>query len=509
LSLLAALWAGTAHAQEPPVPPQAPEEPGTQEPPLEQVPIGEEAKAIEEPAGPTPGAPTLGLAAAIAIALEHNFGMLSAADGLQAARFRESAAKGQFYPKLTPRYIVTPDDKSLLVDASQRLPWSGAIVTASSTFRSTELTTDPLSHTADLRLIVTQPLLRGFGPNSTYFDLRNTQRGVASQARSYELARQRLAVQVAAAFYSVVAQRQLLAVSRQSLKRGESLRKASEARLKVGLVSKLDVFRADLQASQTQEAMVRSEAGLETALEQFRALLGLSASDRVEPEAVALPEEVEAETEPLEILVGRALENRLELREARDQVDDARRSASLARQNLLPQLDVNVGVSRSGFGPTYNDALRSTETRVDAYFTTSYPIERSAEQAGKAVAELEVQSRERAVRQRQLEIESEVRAAARELERIRKSVELQRKAVTVADQQLRLATLRYQRGLASNFDIVDAEGSLVLARSALVGLMTTYRVAQMDLKRVTGTLDLAQEIAPGEAQGGADGGPPP
>ena len=68
-----------------------------------------------------------------------------------------------------------------------------------------------------------------------------------------------------------------MAVSRQSLKRSDSLRKASEARLKVGLASKLDVFRAELQAAQTQEALVRSEAALETALEQFRALLGLPA----------------------------------------------------------------------------------------------------------------------------------------------------------------------------------------------------------------------------------------
>ena len=65
----------------------------------------------------------------------------------------------------------------------------------------------------------------------------------------------------------------------------------------------------------------------------------------------------------------------------------------------------------------------------------------------------------------------------RELEQIQKSVELQRKAVEVADQQRRLAVLRYQRGLGSNFDVVDAESSLVTARSALVQLLTSYRGA--------------------------------
>jgi len=55
--------------------------------------------------------------------------------------------------------------------------------------------------------------------------------------------------------------------------------------------------------------------------------------------------------------------------------------------------------------------------------------------------------------------------------------------------------LRYQRGLGSNFDVVDAEGSLVLARSALVGLLASYAVARLDLKRVVGSLDVDTEFA--------------
>ena len=100
------------------------------------------------------------------------------------------------------------------------------------------------------------------------------------------------------------------------------------------------------------------------------------------------------------------------------------------------------------------------------------------------------------MRQRELDVEQEVRQALRDLEQIRKSVELQRKAVEVADQQRRLAVLRYQRGLGSNFDVVDAESSLVTARSALVQLLTSYAVARLDLKRVTGTLDVETEFAP-------------
>jgi outer membrane protein TolC len=68
--------------------------------------------------------------------------------------------------------------------------------------------------------------------------------------------------------------------------------------------------------------------------------------------------------------------------------------------------------------------------------------------------------------------------------------------VDVAEQQHRLATLRYQRGLASNFDVVEAEESLVLARSALVSLLARYQVERVDLLRTLGTLDVEREFAP-------------
>jgi outer membrane protein len=89
-----------------------------------------------------------------------------------------------------------------------------------------------------------------------------------------------------------------------------------------------------------------------------------------------------------------------------------------------------------------------------------------------------------------------VRRAVRDLDQIRKSVELQKAAREVAEQQHRLATLRYQRGLASNFDVVEAEESLVLARSALVSLLARYQVERVDLQRTLGTLDVERESAP-------------
>jgi len=450
----------------------------------------------EEPPGPAPGAVGISLSRAVATALERNFAMLAAGDSVAASRLRESASLAQFYPTLTPQYQRSTEDQALAFDASQKLPWTGGRLSASAAFRSNLGANLPPTRFSDMRLVLTQPLLRGFGPNAAQYELTNSRRSRQSQERAFELGRQRLAVQVAAAFYQVVQQRQLLRVAEQSLRRSQGLERASEARLEVGLVSKLDVFRAQLQASQAEESVIRSQSALDAAREQFRVLLGLAPTDATEPESVTLPETLDDAGEPVESLVARALSSRLELEETRDGVGDAKRAAALTRQTLLPQLDLNLGLTHAGFGSSLGEAFRAADRGFTFFVTTSYPLARAASLAAKATAEIEVGARTRALRQRQLEIESEVRGAARDIERIRKSVELQRKAVEVGEQQLRLATLRYQRGLASNFDVVDAEGSLIQARTALVGLLTSYQVAKVELLRVTGGLHVDREFQP-------------
>jgi outer membrane protein TolC len=468
--------------------------------PLPPMPsVAEDTPISGKPApDPNPGTPTLDLAAAVRVALERNFSLLDSADAVSASRWQESAARGEFLPQVVPLF-QRGDGRTLFgLDVSQKLPWTGGTLTASGRYVSEpELDVEtPFPRSTDLGLILSQPLLKGAGPNATYFNLTNAERAVVTQERSLELARQRLAVQVAAAYYAVVAQRQLFEVADQSLKRTEGLLDASDARLKVGMASKLDVFRAELQAAQAREGMIRSRAALENALEQFRGILALPPDDLVEPMTVELAAPGEGTEEPVDLLVGRALDNRLELREARDRVGDARRAASLARQNLLPQVDLNFGVSQLGFGRSFGDTFRAADTQVQFFLSASYPFQRATEKANRAVREIEVQARQRGVHQLELEIEREVYQAHRELDRIRQSVEVQEQAVEVAAQQRRLAVLRYQRGLASNFDVVDAESNYVVARSALVSLLTSYAVARLELLRVVGTLSVDTEFAP-------------
>jgi len=299
---------------------------------------------------------------------------------------------------------------------------------------------------------------------------------------------------VAEAYYGVLLQRTLLGVARQSLKRNQALQRASEARLEVGLVSKLDVFRAELLAAQARESEVAALSSLQTAIESFRAQLGLGPSAPLEPEAGPLPDDVGDETEPLETLVARASAQRLDLQEARDLVDDARRAASLARQDLLPQVDLSLTFTRFGKSSTFSDAWNLADHQVSLSLSTSYPLESTGSRTRAALEAINVEASRRSLRQGEQQVETEVRGAVRNLGHIRTSIELQRRTVEVAEQQYRLALLRYERGLASNFDVGEAEGNLVTARSALASLLRNYQLARLELLRATGSLDPNREF---------------
>jgi outer membrane protein TolC len=85
-------------------------------------------------------------------------------------------------------------------------------------------------------------------------------------------------------------------------------------------------------------------------------------------------------------------------------------------------------------------------------------------------------------------VAADVRRAHRAILRAEKSIDIQTQAVEVSETQLELAQLRYERGLADNFDVVDAESNLFNAQSALVSARVDRAIAGLALELSMGRL---------------------
>jgi multidrug efflux system outer membrane protein len=81
---------------------------------------------------------------------------------------------------------------------------------------------------------------------------------------------------------------------------------------------------------------------------------------------------------------------------------------------------------------------------------------------------------------------SEVRAALAAQNRARESYEAQSLRAAALSETLRLARLRYQNGVASQLDVIDAERGLLDAQSARIEALRAHRAAIADLFRALG-----------------------
>ena len=440
----------------------------------------------------------LTLEGAVKLALINNLNLQTSVDSVEGSHISESLARSRFGIQVTPSYARGIGQEAVVdqrfgLEVSKLLPYGTTVIGRYNIDQASNYLGN--YNNSNLSLGVTQPLLRGFGRKTTEYDLVNARRSLQSSERNLEVARQRLAVDIVSNYFNIVRHQGLVDVAEKSMERNRELLRASQARLEVGLASKLDVFRVELQLSHAGEALILRREAHELALDFLKFNMGLSPVDQVSVEIIE--PEYEPVTFDLDTLTSQAIANRVEVREERDRIHDADRSLSISRHNLLPELDLNLRYEQRGVGGSAYSGFVFPNSAFNALFSTRYPLDRSSEKASFARSQIDSNAARRSFKLLEYNIVKEVRAAARNLERTGKSILLQERNIDFAEKQLRLATLRYQRGLASNFDIIDAENNFIRARSNYVSLVADHHVAQIELKRVTGTLDLESEFAPG------------
>jgi outer membrane protein len=441
------------------------------------------------PASAGAQSPALTLRQAIAEALRASPQLQAPEDGRTLAAIRERQAAARFGVKFTPQFQTGTDpiglsSRSLGVVVSKQL-LSGTLIRLQADSIQFGTGSGELRD-AGYTVGISQPLLRGWKSVASA-DLVQARRSVQAAETARLDARQRLIVLVAEAYFEVVKSKRLAAVAEQGLERARLLKVTSEARARVGLATELDVLRADLLASQAEAALVAQRDTLENARDGLTTLIGRAADDQIElSDDAALT--VVAPVDSLEAAIAAAVARRPDVREARERIGDARRSEKVARWNLLPPVNLDLGYTQRGLGPgesIYGQWLNGWRFGL----SSSYAIDRSDETASAATAAVSVRAAERDARDIERKAADEIRRAYRAQDRTAAMLAIQIKAVELATRQLRLAQLRYESGIAGNFDVIDADNNLMAAGAARIAADIDQSLAALGLRRAMGVLD--------------------
>ncbi|GAK50323.1 hypothetical protein U14_01551 [Candidatus Moduliflexus flocculans] len=428
---------------------------------------------------------------AVKLALAQNLDLQTSRDRVISTEISVETAKSEF------RLNIRPDISGLYqqndeLDQNYGVKFSKRFTTGSEASWEVRTQVDDSEdedepYQTDVILAYTQPLLRGRGKLATTNQLVSAQEQQVIQRRNYLLTQQRLIVQVVASYYDIVRDQLLIGVHERAVERADLLKQAAEAKLKVGMASKMDVFRAELQLLNAQNRVVDARASFENALRRFNVLLGNVTDMRYTFVSALEYTPVELDQEEL---IRQALEHRLELQTARDRINEAERQLKIAKQNLLPPLDVSVRYTFRGTGEAFDQSWNTDDEFWGVGLSSSFDIDRAQERANYQQAQLTLNATLRDLQAAQDDIISEVMQTIVSVRQAQASVELQAQSVTQAEKQLELSSLRYKKGLSDNLEVVESEDNLMNAKNGYYSAVAQHLAATLRLRQVTGTLEV-------------------
>lgn len=453
--------------------------------------------------------PVLTLADAVRQALIHNDRMIDEQDSLEQARLGLRLARNDFRPKVVPNIQGSFGRTDLVnqnyrLDLSQRLPTGtelragfGAATAQIPSASGIAGDADIHFYNADTTLALSQPLLKGFGPSVARRALTSAEARQADAGYQRTLVEQIIAVNTARAYYGVVAQQALVGVARASVERSRKLRESAEAKLDAGLVSQLDVLRAQQLVSQAEIQLFDAQAAVEDARDQLRFVIGR------EPDVPFDVVELIPRTSDLtagDQAAAIALENRLELRRASAAATEAERMISFTRNQLLPQFDVNLALTRRGTADSLSSSFGVDRFQFATFFAVSMPLDRTPAIVDHNNALIERDRRRREVDTLRRRVVDEVRRAARQRDRVVRNLAAADATILLAQQEVQVAELRYERGLSNNLDVVTAEGNLLNTESRRIAALAELAVARLALRAAMGILDAQKDLVEPEVR---------
>jgi len=184
-------------------------------------------------------------------------------------------------------------------------------------------------------------------------------------------------------------------------------------------------------------------------------------------------------------LIRRVIETHPAIQSARFGVKRSRLDLTVARNAMLPQIDLQT--SYLGSIDTQSNVLDEIRDKGWlAAVNVRYPLfDRAAvgtareKDAALSQAEDRLKQLERQITLRVRDIVRTVRSSSEEVQAIQRTIES-------ADEKLQFATAMFNLGRASNLDITDARSDLVKARTQLVKKLVDYNSQLALLESLTG-----------------------
>lgn len=408
---------------------------------------------------------------------------------------------------------TTSESQSWSGGLSQNLWWGGGNYSINWTnsrdvTSSTNSTCNPC-FTSGLQAQFTQPLLQNRAIDNTRATILSNE--INQRVAEVNLSGTEVSIlaQVRNAYWELVYARQALEAARTSLGLAEKLVQDNQARVEIGTLAPIDIVQAQAEAANRRQQVVSAEATVRNNELALKRLI-VNGTDDDLWHATIIPvdrPQVAEQTIDIEEAVRAALSKRTDLAVSRLNLESADITLRSLNNQIMPSLNLIASLDLTGRGgvgralpdpitgellapPTtgYLDALKNVGTfeapTWNIRMQFSYPLGTSAAKANLSRQRLLRQQTEATLKTAELQVATEVYAAGLAVRNSYESMRAAEQSRLLSEQRLQAAQSKFEVGMATNFEVVQAQRDLNEARNNELRQQLNYQRALVDFQRV-------------------------
>jgi outer membrane protein TolC len=262
----------------------------------------------------------------------------------------------------------------------------------------------------------------------------------------------------------------------------DALVRLAEDQNAAGLVARIDVVGQQVQQQSARAALIRAENALAKHELQLARAIGLPAG-----QAITLTDTTAFSPAPdidLDAAVAEAAAHRSDLKAARARAESARADRAAAAAQRLPSLYVNADVGTLG-----NTAAGSLRTYTVAASVHVPVFEGGATRADVVRADALVKQREAELADVEGGVRYDLSEALLDLKAAAAAVDVARQQRTLAEDELRQAQDRFQAGVATSVELVQAQDAVARGSEQYIESVYEHNLAKAGLARALGEVE--------------------
>lgn len=318
-----------------------------------------------------------------------------------------------------------------------------------------------------------------------------------------ELCKQQVKAATMSAYYQALQAKNQIKVAQDSVNTLTEHLKNVNAQYTVGTVAKSDVLGTQVQMANAEQNLINANNSYDVAIASLNNVMGLPTDTELN-----LTDSLDYNVYeiPLEECTAYARSNRPDVLMADYQVAIAEAGVQQAKAGYMPKVSAQASKSWAGdspFGSDETDKRYGQNNNWTAGVVLSWDIwDNNVTQSKVNQSKAAVAKAEAAAENTRQSGDLEVRTAYLNLKAAEKSINTTQVAVDKAQEDYKIAQVRYAAGVGTNLDVMDAEEKLAQAQTNYYTALYNYNSSKAALDKAMGImvdLDVSKLALPQEA----------